>query len=136
MWKYKNKKIESIEDVPEGAVGFVYEITHIPSGKKYIGKKVLVHRRTKPPLKGYKRKRVTYVESDWKTYYGSSDEVKQLLTESSESKFKREILHFCDNKKTLSYLETKELFNRSVLENQDKYFNKNIQGKWYPKDTQ
>lgn len=136
MWKYNNEIIDSVEKMPEGTIGFVYEITHKPTGKKYIGKKILLHKKSKPPLKGKKRRRISYVESDWKTYVGSNADTKRLLSEGTIDDFDRQILHFCNNKKKLSYLETKELFNKNVLENQDKYFNGNIQGKWFPKDTQ
>ena len=37
------KEIKDISDFPDGTYGFVYRITHIPSGKIYIGKKVLYH---------------------------------------------------------------------------------------------
>lgn len=136
MWVYDNKVIESIDDIPPNSVGFIYEVTHIPSGKKYIGKKALYHKKTRPPLKGYKRKRVEFVESDWKSYYGSHEEVKSLLKEVGSEIFKREIMEFSKSKKRLSYLETKYLFQREVLENQDKYFNSNILGKFYPRDTE
>ena len=134
MWMYKNNNIDSIDGMPDDAIGFIYEVVHVPSGKKYIGKKILKHKKTRPPLKGKKRRRIAYVESDWKTYYGSSDVVKKLLLESGSKNFSRDILHFSHSKKNLSYLETKELFTRGVLENQDIYFNSNIAGKYFPKD--
>lgn len=136
MWKYKDSEISSIDDMPNDSVGFVYQITHIPTGKKYIGKKILKHKKTRPPLKGYKRKRVEYVESDWKTYYGSHEGIKQLLKENSENDFYREIIDFATTKKYLSYLETKYQFQLGVLEKQSEYFNSNILGKWYPRDIE
>lgn len=136
MWKYKDSEISSIDDMPKDTVGFVYQITHIPTGKKYIGKKILKHKKTRPPLKGYKRKRVEYVESDWKTYYGSHEGIKQLLKENSENDFHREIIDFATTKKYLSYLETKYQFQLGVLEKQSEYFNSNILGKWYPRDIE
>lgn len=136
MWKYKDSEISSIDDMPNDSVGFVYQITHIPTGKKYIGKKILKHKKTRPPLKGYKRKRVEYVESDWKTYYGSHEGIKQLLKENSENDFDREIIDFATTKKYLSYLETKYQFQLGVLEKQSEYFNSNILGKWYPRDIE
>jgi len=136
MWKYKDSEISSIDDMPKDSVGFVYQITHIPTGKKYIGKKILKHKKTRPPLKGYKRKRVEYVESDWKTYYGSHEGIKQLLKENSENDFHREIIDFATTKKYLSYLETKYQFQLGVLEKQSEYFNSNILGKWYPRDIE
>lgn len=136
MWKYKDGVISSIDDMPDDAVGFVYEITHIPTGKKYIGKKTLKHKKTRPPLKGYKRKRVEYVESDWKTYYGSHEGIKELLKENKQDEFHREIIDFAKTKKYLSYLETKIQFQLGVLEKQSEYFNSNILGKWYPRDIE
>jgi hypothetical protein len=53
---------------------------------------------------------VEYVESDWKTYYGSHEGIKQLLKENSENDFHREIIDFATTKKYLSYLETKYQF--------------------------
>ena len=57
MWLHENKEVTSIEEMPEGTFGYVYQVTHIPTGLKYIGKKQLISNRTLPPLKGEKRKR-------------------------------------------------------------------------------
>ena len=81
MWLYNDKEISSIEDMPENTFGFIYEVEHIPTGLKYLGKKVLYFNRTLPPLKGMKRKRKVVKESDWKSYVGSQEEVKKLLKE-------------------------------------------------------
>ena len=134
MWLYEGNPIESIEDMPEGTFGFVYEVTHIPTGKRYVGKKQLMMNRTLPPLKGQKRKRKVIKEGDWKTYYGSQSEIKSLLKEGSELDFSRIILNFVPSKKLLTYYETKYLFERGVLEKPDEYLNDNILGKFYRKD--
>ena len=42
-WLYNKKEINDIADLPEGAFGFIYQTTHIPTGKKYIGKKSLMY---------------------------------------------------------------------------------------------
>jgi len=55
----KSKYYESIEDFPKGTVGFVYRITNKHTNESYIGKKILKHKKTLKPLKGYKRRRVT-----------------------------------------------------------------------------
>ena len=111
MWLYKNKEINSIEDMPTDTFGFVYLVTHTPSGKKYLGKKQLISNRTLPPLKGQKKKRKIQKESDWKTYYGSQTEVKQLVKESQDMlEFVREIIIFTSTKKKLTYFETKLQF--------------------------
>ena len=134
MWLYKNKEINSIEDMPTDTFGFVYLVTHTPSGKKYLGKKQLISNRTLPPLKGSKRKRKIQKESDWKTYYGSQTEVKQLVKESKDKlDFVREIRIFASTKKQLTYFETKLQFVNEVLEN-DEYLNSNILGKFFRKD--
>lgn len=133
MWKYKNKIIESIEDMPEGTFGFIYEVIHNPTGDKYLGKKVLQFNRKLPPLKGQKRKRKVVKESDWKTYYGSHQTIKTLIKEDKQGEFSREILQFVPTKKLLTYYECKYLFKKEVLEN-EKYINDNILAKFYRKD--
>ena len=134
MWLYKDKEINSIEDMPTDTFGFVYLVTHTPSGKKYLGKKQLISNRTLPPLKGQKKKRKIQKESDWKTYYGSQTEVKQLVKESQDMlEFVREIIIFTSTKKQLTYFETKLQFVNEVLEN-DEYLNSNILGKFFRKD--
>jgi len=135
MWLYKGKEIDSVEQMPENTFGFIYEITHIPTGRKYIGKKVLQFHRTLPPLKGQKRKRKVITESDWKTYYGSNKDVKALLKERGSEEFTREILDFVPSKKLLTYYECKYLFIKEVLEpGNNTYFNDNILAKFYRKD--
>lgn len=133
MWTYKDQQISSIEDMPEGTYGFVYEVTHNPTGKKYLGKKVLQFNRTLPPLKGQKRKRKVVKESDWKTYYGSHDEIKSLIKEGKDLEFERKIIKFVNSKKLLTYFEIKYQMINEVLEN-DNYLNFNILGKFFSKD--
>jgi len=72
MWYYNGQRIKSREDWPADAVGFVYRMLNIRTEQVYIGKKILLNKRTRPPLKGYKRKRVDYVESNWMKYTGSN----------------------------------------------------------------
>jgi hypothetical protein len=134
MWLYEGKPIESMEDMPEGTFGFIYEVTHIPTGRKYIGKKQLMMNRTLPPLKGQKRKRKVVKEGDWKTYYGSQKEIKALLKEGSALDFSRIILNFVPSKKLLTYYELKFLFAKGVLEPESNYLNDNISGRFFRKD--
>lgn len=122
-WYYNNEPFTS-ENIGE-YIGFVYLITDT-NGKKYVGKKLFISKRRAPPLKGKTRKRTIIKESDWKTYYGSSDEVKTLI-ESGET-FSREILHLCKSKGELSYMELKEQVDRQVLLRKD-YYNGIIQVK-------
>jgi hypothetical protein len=107
--------------VPETAYGFIYMITNLVNNKKYIGKKQMVSKRTRPPLKGKKRKRIEFVESDWKSYISSSNELAQDLQKIGKEQFKFEILRFCSNKSQLAYYEAKEQFDREVLLKEDYY---------------
>ena len=143
MWKYDNKEISDISEIPYGAFGFVYEVLHKPSGKKYIGRKQLISVTTKAlgkkelaeiTDKRASKKKKVQKESDWKTYYGSHSEIKQLIKEGKKEEFERTILEFAFAPKHLTYLETKYLFSLGVLENGDVYFNDNILGKFFRKD--
>ena len=136
MWYYKDKVITSKEydeHVSKGVIGFVYCITDLSNGMKYIGKKLWVSVRRLPPLKGQKRKRKKIVETDWKKYYGSSEQVKLLVEELGPENFKREILYLCTMKGEMTYLEAKEQFARDVLLKPDEYYNKFIGCKLHAK---
>ena len=133
-WIYKGKQVKTIEDMPKGVFGFVYEITHIHSGKKYIGKKQIMTNRTLPPLKGERKKRKVTKEGSWKTYYGSQEEMKQLVKEAkSLEEFDRRILRYCFTKKELTYRELEEQVLHKVLED-DRYLNDQILGKFWSRD--
>ena len=47
--------------------GFIYLITNIKNNRKYIGKKQLQFKKSRR-LKSRKNRKVSYSESDWKTY--------------------------------------------------------------------
>lgn len=113
------------EEFLKDYVGFVYCITELDTGKKYIGKKLFWSTRKIPPLKGHKRKRIRKSESDWRKYYGSNEELKVLVEQKGGDAYYREILHLCKTKGECSYLEAKEQFLRDVLLN-DKYYNEFI----------
>jgi len=118
-WFYQNELIESL---PEDYIGFVYLITNLKTGQKYVGKKLAQFKKTKPPLKGKKLKRRSVVESDWREYWGSSDRLQADLQALGPDNFKREILYYCKSKAEMSYLEAREQFERRVLET-DEYYN-------------
>ena len=144
-WLYKKQEIEDLSHFPNNTYGFIYKITHIPSNKSYIGKKVLFHNKkvklTKKDLELYEGvvgRRPSYklavAESDWKKYWGSNKPLLELLKTEPKENFKREILMFASTKKLLTYYETQALFIHRVLEEPDLYFNDNILGKFYRKD--
>lgn len=117
-WTYKGKEVV---DIPPEFIGFVYLITNTTNNRKYIGKKLTQFKRSKKPLKGRTNKRRYTVESDWKDYYGSSDELTADVELLGKDKFKREILYWCKNKSELSYIEAREQFTHKVLESRDWY---------------
>jgi hypothetical protein len=105
-------------EFPEKAIGFVYIITRKSDGKFYIGKKKLRFKKTRQ-VKG-KKKRYE-VESDWKTYYGSNEELKNEVAENGPENFHRQILHICYTLSECSYRETYEIFIRNCLIREDCY---------------
>lgn len=105
---------------PGDNYGFVYIITNKIDNRQYIGKKFFWSIRRKQVKKV--RRRVT-TESDWKTYWSSSDELQADVQRLGVENFTREIIHLCPNKGTANYLEAKEQFTRSVLENKNLWYN-------------
>ena len=144
-WMYNNSKITKVSQFPQNTYGFVYKTTHIPSGKAYIGKKVLVHNKkvkvTKKDLllyEGVKGRKPTHKrvskESDWLVYYGSNQQLKELVENWPADHFDRKIMKLAPNKKLLTYYETQYQFIYRVLEKPDEFFNDNILGKFFKKD--
>ena len=118
------KKTSSWENVPEDInehLGFVYIITHIPSGKYYIGKKQFFNKTKYPPLKGRKNKRIRWVESDWETYTGSSNKFNKFVEKEGIHSFRKEMLAFADSKFDLSYKELLFQLSHDVLNDINSY---------------
>ena len=107
---------------PDDYYGFVYLITNRATNQKYVGKKFFWKKKTLPKTKTRKRRKITYVESDWRDYYGSSKMLTEELNEIGEDFYYREILHLCKTKGECAYMEAKEQFERDVLLT-DKYYN-------------
>jgi hypothetical protein len=143
MWLYKNQEIKELTDMPELTFGFIYEVTHTPTNKKYLGRKQLISVQKKAlgkkelalitDKRASKKKTVTK-ETDWKTYYGSNPTIKQMLKEGKHDEFTREILMFVPSKKLLTYYEDKYLYMNGVIEIGSTYFNDNISGRFFKKD--
>jgi hypothetical protein len=143
-WLYHKKEIHSLDDFLTGTFGFIYITTHIQTGKSYLGKKSLYHTTNQklgkkelaeqPITRGRKPTTKQVIkESDWKTYYGSEEFIKQKIKEGKQEEFTREIIHLVNNKKLLTYFECKYQFQLGVLES-NKYLNTNILGKFFAKD--
>lgn len=121
-WTFDGKEFTS-EDIGD-SYGFVYVIT-TPEGQKYIGRKYFWSIRK---ARGKSRRQRS--ESDWKTYYGSSELLKSKIKDSDKSLFKREIISLHNTKGRVNYEEVREQFAHEVLERDD-YINDNINGKWH-----
>jgi hypothetical protein len=128
-WLYQT---QPIDDLPEDCIGFVYLITNITTGRKYIGKKLAkfskTTQRTVKLKNGTKKKKKirTKIDSDWRDYYGSSPELTKDVEQLGKENFSREILYYCQSKAECSYIEAREQFARRVLESKD-YYNGHIQ---------
>tara|TARA_R110000796_G_scaffold238168_1_gene358415 strand:- start:101 stop:592 length:492 start_codon:yes stop_codon:yes gene_type:complete len=150
-WSYDRQLVTEISDMPDGTYGFIYEVTHTPSGLKYIGKKVLYFERNKrlgkKALETLRLERKSkgiggrtpgkvkiITESDWVDYHGSHLKIKELLKLDGPEAFSRRILQYVPNKKQLTYFECKHLFINEALETRNNYINDNVLGKFYRKD--
>ena len=120
MWYYNDTVFES---TPEEFQGFVYQLTEIHTNKKYIGKKNFWKLKILPITKTRKRRVRTRIESNWKEYYSSSNEVCHLVEQHGKERFKREILKLCKTKGEMSYYEAKLQFDHNVLFRDDYYNN-------------
>ena len=101
--------------------GFIYEITNTVNGRKYIGKKQCMSRLKRKPLKGKRRNRIEYVDSDWREYTSSSNELNDDIKKYGKDKFVFKIIRLCDSKWALAYYEIKEQIERDVLLSNDYY---------------
>lgn len=102
-------------------LGFVYKITRKSDGKFYIGQKKILKTEKRPPLKGKVRKRKIVKQSDWKTYCGSSNQLKEDIEKYGEDAFSFEILEFCESKWLMSYEELRLQMLNNVMLRKDSY---------------
>ena len=93
----------------------IYRTTNLITNKKYIGKKLLWTTTKRPPLKGYKRKRLITKPSDYLTYYGSSEELKTEILLIGKENYKREVLEVCSCKWEASFLELMWQLKENVI---------------------
>ena len=127
-WYYKGA---IVTELPEDCVGFVYLISCNTTGRLYVGKKLAKFSRTTyktVKLKnGTKKKKKirSKIDSDWQTYWSSSDELKKDIESLGQENFTREILFYCKSKSECTYIEARTQFERKVLES-DEYYNGQI----------
>lgn len=135
-WIFEEKPLDQL---PEWAFGFVYMIEHLPSGRRYIGRKnhYSVRTRKMNPVETAAHKEVcprcrkhqvtTRTESDWRRYFSSNDALKALVKSDKPANFRRTILEVAHSAKYLTYAEIKHIMQHNALED-PRYFNENIQG--------
>ena len=117
-WLFNGQPIDAI---PEGHETFVYLFTNKITGKQYIGYKTAVSKVTK--VIGGKKRRVTK-DSDWRTYYSSSQDVLKDVGYYGRANFVREIIAFTVNKSIGKYLEAYYQFTKNVLtSDKNRYYN-------------
>lgn len=126
MWLFKG---EEVKEIPEGFCGFVYLIENNVNGKRYIGKKNFYFSKTRQ-VKGKKKR--SKVESDWKDYFGSNEQLNEDVSSLGSNNFRREILRFCKSKGEMSYFEAFHQFQNNVLES-DQWYNSWISCKIHKK---
>lgn len=102
-------------------IGFIYCIS-TPENKHYIGKKLLINKKSRKPLKGRQNKRHYIVDSDWRNYTGSSAQLNEYIEKNGKQNIKFEILSFHKSKSLLAYAEVREIINRNALFD-SQYFN-------------
>lgn len=118
QWLWNGQPIEQIPDQYEA---FVYLFTNKITGKQYIGFKTAVSSKIYT-VKG-KRKRIK-VESNWKTYYSSSQDVLRDVAKYGKGNFVREIIMMTSTKSVGKYYEAWYQFNRNVLtSDHQRYYN-------------
>lgn len=119
--------------------GFVYLITHLPSGRKYLGKKQFYNSKKQYGCSRRSTDRQSklwkpgcWKESNWRIYKGSSPSLKKFMEEvDDDTQFKYEIICQCRNKSLLHYMELKIMWACDVMcakfeDGTYEYFNNSI----------
>ena len=131
-WTYQGTTFTT-DDI-DNFFGFVYCITNVQTGRKYIGRKYFWKFRTP---RGKKRK--VKSESDWKKYYGSSEELKEEIQQLGRHNFSRVMLSLHKTAGKTNFEETRQLFVNGVLTEQlddgtPRFYNSNILSRYFRKD--
>jgi hypothetical protein len=136
-WLHKGEVFNDSK-IPEGAVGFIYEMEAIIDGKavRYIGKKNFYSITKKKlgvkALANMKDKRASKCTIQVKTNYQNYFSSNKVLQDAHKAgiPIKRFIVRICFSKTELTYHETKLQFVREVLEKKE-YLKQNILGRFY-----
>lgn len=132
-WLYNGKEID---EIPEGAFGFIYKIVNVQTGKTYIGRKNLKRRikskvktKTKTAKSATKFK-IKISDSDWKTYIGSNKVLIEEINDVGMQMFNFEILAFFFTQGQLNYAEENIQHYLNVTLS-DKFYNDSIGSRRY-----
>lgn len=140
-WIYKGSQITQADIGDDHKTcphySFVYVITNMANGRKYVGKKFLWSQRTLPPLKGQTRKRKVVKPSDWEKYYGSCKPLLADIKEFGKESFHREIIELYPDKREANFAELRFQIMHNVLDAVDEngnriWYNENIDRIYYP----
>jgi hypothetical protein len=123
MWIYNNKEIGD-EEI-EGYASFVYIITNLETGKKYIGKKIFKSIQRKK-VKGKTRRKKVEKDSDWRKYFGSSGTLQEDVERLGQDRFRREILKLCKTRGTASYWEAYYIMTHHAIISEN-FYNESLQ---------
>jgi len=118
-WVYEGREFTS-DDIGD-FYGFVYRITNLVTGHDYVGRKYFKTIQKLKPLKGFKRKRKSVKETNWKEYWGSSNRLTADIEELGQENFTREIICLCESRGDTNYMEAKIQFDEEVLLNPENY---------------
>lgn len=117
-WVYNGAPFTS----PADHFGMVYMITHLPTGKRYIGRKYFTKSKIQQRTKT-KRKKKLRVESDWKEYFGSNKELLEDIKKHGKHEYERKVLRLCLTRGETNYYEAYEILTQGALLS-DQYYNK------------
>lgn len=125
-WLYKGSRFSLPDDELEIYTGFVYIVEALApglAGKKYVGQKLLWGKTAAKKNADGTKKRGSRrrIPSDWKKYYGSSEEIKRDILIYGVENFRRSIIHLCKSKSEMNYIELQEQIDRRVLFREDYY---------------
>jgi hypothetical protein len=104
MTTWRNVSGELIDT--EKYIGFVYQVSELDTGMRYYGIKKFKRKIRRKPLKGKKRVRIDYVESDWETYNTSSP-IMQKKLETNPDNYDKWILRQCTSVTEMKLYEAK-----------------------------
>lgn len=128
--------------VPDDVFGFTYCMTHKETGRMYLGAKQLFF--WSGPRGGYKCSdprdpefdKTLWIESDWRTYTGSSKTVKGIVEKEGPQAFYYDVTKLHHNKLELFHGELEEQLEADVLNATDDngdyvYLNEQVMGVEY-----